>query len=110
MSVTHHIELQLDKILCLTLGLYPSTNSCKYKRLLSTGLKKKNERYDCFKIEIDLKTKQKICDVKMTEYAPQKIKRHFIKNQLVVETFCITYRDSFLDSKVLFLNSSRLLM
>ena len=46
----------------------------------------------------------------MTEYAAQKIKRYFIKNQLVVETFCITYRDSFLDSKVLFLNSSRLLM
>ena len=43
-------NMELQKILCLTLEHYPSTNSCKYTWLLPTGLKKYNKRQDRFKI------------------------------------------------------------
>ena len=45
------MELQLDKILCLTLGHYPSTNSCKYTCFLPTRLKNYNKRQNRFKID-----------------------------------------------------------
>ena len=36
----------------------------------------------------------------MIKYAVHKIRRHVIKNQHVVKTFCITCMDGFLDSIV----------
>ena len=35
-----NMELQLDKMLCLTMGHYPSTNACKYTWFSPTGLTK----------------------------------------------------------------------
>ena len=46
-----NMELQLDKILCLTLRHYPSTNSCKYTWFYPTGLKYSNKRQNRFKID-----------------------------------------------------------
>ena len=54
------MELQLDKILCLTLRHYQSTNPCKYTWFLPTGLKNYNKRQNRFKIdkqECDLNVK-----------------------------------------------------
>ena len=41
-----NIELQLDKILCRTLGYCPSTNSCMYTWFLPTRLKIYNNKYN----------------------------------------------------------------
>ena len=57
------MELQLDKIFCLTLRHYPGTNSCNYTWLLPAGLKNSNKRQNRFKID-----KQK-CDLNMIKYA-----------------------------------------
>ena len=67
------MELQLDKILCPTLGHYPSTKSCKYTWFFPTGLKNYNTRQNRFKIDKIKKylKYEKICCIK--------IKRHVIK-------------------------------
>ena len=46
-----NMELQLDKILCLTLGHCSSINSCKCTWFLPTELKNYNKRQNRFKID-----------------------------------------------------------
>ena len=58
------MELQLDKILCRTLGNHPSINSCKNTWFLPTGLKNYSERQNGLKL-----TKKKKCDLNMIKYA-----------------------------------------
>ena len=51
MDKNPNMELQLDKILCLTLRHYPSTDSCKYTWFLATALKNYNKRLNLFEID-----------------------------------------------------------
>ena len=55
--------LQLDKLMCLNLRHYQSTNSCKYTWSLPTGLKNYNERQSQFKID------KYECELNMIKYA-----------------------------------------
>ena len=55
------MELLVDKILCLALGHYPGTNSCKYTWFLSNGLENDKKRQKLLKIA---KKKDKICCIK----------------------------------------------
>ena len=46
------MKLQLVKILSLTLGHDPSTNSYSYAWLFPTALKNYNKKQDCFKVDL----------------------------------------------------------
>ena len=64
------MELQLDKILCLALGPYPSTNSMQVYVVYAYWVKKKNnnKRQNRFKID-EIK-----CDLNIIKYAAKKLK------------------------------------
>ena len=59
------MELQSDKILCLALGLYPSTNSCKYTSFLSGELNVRGVFLDISKVFDQVWDDDLLCKLKL---------------------------------------------